>query len=111
MLLSTQMQTITTEGEYESSSATTTTDSTEPLKFAQEVIAAVSSTFEQTQDTDTCVYFPGGSVVGIAKAFEDRSTLAQCAGFLRSHALKLGAECACVVVLRGLGVRVLSQSL
>ena len=54
-----------------------------------------------TGSADACASFPGGSVVGIGKAFEGKDIhgpIAQCTGFLREHAASIKANCVCVQV-------------
>ena len=72
------------------------------LAFAKEAIDAITESFNIQGDMGpACAYFPGGSVVGIGKAFEGKDIhgpIAQCTGFLREHAKKIKANCVCVAV-------------
>ena len=71
----------------------------DPLAFAAQAIEAITEAFNSEGRADACAYFPGGSVVGIGKAFEGKNIhgpIAQCTGFLREHAAKIKANCVCV---------------
>jgi len=73
----------------------------DPLAFASKAIEAVAESFAVMGQADACAYFPGGSVVGIGKAFEGqdiKGPIAQCTGFLREHAAQTKASCVCVAV-------------
>jgi len=92
---------ISTEDDYDASEVRADGSTTQtPAEFGKEVMNAVITAFNAEDKTDPCAYFPEGTVVGIGKAFEGRNELLQCAGFLRSHALKTGSSMVALVVQR-----------
>ena len=95
------LQVIGDEKVWDSAEAQEDSTASAPLAFAAKAIEAVTESFNAAGATDACAYFPGGSVVGIGKAFEGKDIhgpIAQCTGFLREHAAKIKANCVCVAV-------------
>jgi len=95
------LRVIGNEKDYDAADKEGSVAKADPLAFAAQAIEAVTESFTVAGQADACAYFPGGSVVGIGKAFEGKDIhgpIAQCTGFLREHAASLKANCVCVAV-------------